>query len=95
MGIALWRCAFVCVVSVFGGKIKRDFVNIVHPCIPTIHNNPQYERDQKPLCKHPSLLCNSTSLKHISMFPPSFVAASHDVFSFLLLREKNDTKKKR
>lgn len=83
-------CVFVCVLKC---QIKRDCVYIVYPCIPTILHT--YVGDQKPLCKHPSLLCSSTFLNHIGTFLPSVVAVSHDAFSLLLLGEKNNTEKKR
>lgn len=71
---------FVCAECVLSIKIKRSCVcvycAIMHPRNPT-HT---YVRDQKPPCKHSLLLCNSTFLKRISTFSPSFVAPAHEAF---------------
>lgn len=92
MRILLWRCMCVCVLC-WSAKSKWDCVYIGHPCVSaTVHT---YVREKKTFCKHPSFCCNSTFLKHISTFSPSFVAAWHDAFSLLLFQEKNNTEKKR
>lgn len=72
---------FVSVECVLSVK-SRDRVYIVQSCMPTILHT--YVRDQKPSCKHSLLLCNSTFLKRISTFSPSFVAPAHEAFSLLL-----------
>lgn len=74
MRFPLWSC--VCLYSnVQNQRMWRWWcVYIAQPCIPTILYT--YVRDQKPVCKHPSLLCNSTFLKHISTFSLPFVAAT-------------------
>lgn len=78
-------CVFECKLNQ-----KGDNVYIVHPCIPTILHT--CVRDQKSLCKHPSLLCNST---FISTFMSCFVAALDEAFFILLLSEKKRAGKKR
>lgn len=60
-------CVHLCVCVCCSTKSK-DSVHTEHPCIPTITHT--RVRDQKPLYKHPSLLCNNFSEEHQHILSP-------------------------